>query len=53
MFSDYDSAQAGETRFKLFDEVCERSTLVCTAHFPSPSLGRIVRYRDAFDFVSS
>jgi glyoxylase-like metal-dependent hydrolase (beta-lactamase superfamily II) len=51
MFRDYDSRQAGETRRKLFDRVCETSTLMCTAHFPAPSTGRIVRRGDAFDFV--
>jgi glyoxylase-like metal-dependent hydrolase (beta-lactamase superfamily II) len=51
MFRDYDSRQAGDTRRKLFDRVCETSTLMCTAHFPSPSTGRIVRRGDAFDFA--
>jgi glyoxylase-like metal-dependent hydrolase (beta-lactamase superfamily II) len=53
MFTDYDAHQAGQTRRDLFDRVCETSTLMCTAHFPSPSTGRIVRRGDAFDFVAS
>lgn len=51
MMSDYDSAQAGETRRKLFGQLCDAATVVCTAHFPSPSCGRIVRRGEAFDFV--
>jgi glyoxylase-like metal-dependent hydrolase (beta-lactamase superfamily II) len=50
MFSDYDSTQAGDTRRRLFDRICETSTLMCAAHFPSPSTGRIVRRGNAFDF---
>ncbi len=51
MLSDYDSAQAGESRRKLFGRFCDTSTLLFTAHFPSPSTGRVVRWRDAFDFA--
>jgi glyoxylase-like metal-dependent hydrolase (beta-lactamase superfamily II) len=51
MMSDYDSKQAGESRRALFDRVCDTSTLMCTAHFPSPSTARVVRYREAFDFI--
>lgn len=53
MFSDYDAQQAGQTRRNLFNQVCETSTLMCTAHFPSPSTGRIVGLGAAFDFVPS
>jgi hypothetical protein len=49
--SDYDSKQAGESRRALFDRVCDTSTLMCTAHFPSPSTARVVRHREAFDFI--
>jgi glyoxylase-like metal-dependent hydrolase (beta-lactamase superfamily II) len=51
MMADYDSNQAGASRRKLFDHVCETATLMCTAHFPSPSVGRIVRWRETFDFA--
>ena len=51
MVGDYDSRQAGETRRKLLEEVSETSNLLCTAHFPSPSIGRIRRRDAAFDFV--
>ena len=50
MRADYSSPQAGESRRKLFGCLCDTSTLVCTAHFPSPSSGRIKRWGDAFDF---
>lgn len=48
MFSDYDSALAGRTRRALFARFCDTSTLMCTAHFPSPSTGRVTRWDDAF-----
>ena len=51
MLADWDSKQAGESRRRLFGRFCDTSTLLCTAHFPSPSTGRIVRFRDAFDFA--
>ena len=53
MMSDYDLIQAGQTRRKLFGRICDTSTLLCTAHFPSPSCGRIVPWRDAFDVVDA
>jgi len=52
MMSDYDSKQAGVSRRELFGRFCDTSTLMCTAHFPSPSTGRVVRWRDAFDFAA-
>ena len=52
MFGDYSSQQAGETRRRLFERICETPTLLCTAHFASPSVVRIVRRGGAFDFVS-
>jgi glyoxylase-like metal-dependent hydrolase (beta-lactamase superfamily II) len=51
MMSDYDSVQAGVSRRELFGRFCDSSTLMCTAHFPSPSTARVVRRRDAFDFI--
>ena len=51
MFTDYNSQQAGETRRRLFERICETTTLLCGAHFASPSVGRIVRRGSAFDFV--
>jgi glyoxylase-like metal-dependent hydrolase (beta-lactamase superfamily II) len=52
MRADYDSPQAGVSRRKLFGDLCDTSTLVCTAHFPSPSSGRITRWGDGFGFAS-
>jgi Metallo-beta-lactamase superfamily len=49
---DYDAKQSAQTRRKLFGEIGDSSTLLCTAHFPSPSVGRLVRRHDAFDFVA-
>ena len=48
MFSDYDSALAGRTRRELFGRFCDTATLMCTAHFPSPSTGRVTRWEEAF-----
>jgi glyoxylase-like metal-dependent hydrolase (beta-lactamase superfamily II) len=50
MMSDYDSAQAERTRRALFGRFCDTSTLFCTAHFPQPSVGRVVAQGDEFDF---
>jgi glyoxylase-like metal-dependent hydrolase (beta-lactamase superfamily II) len=52
MRADYDSPQAGASRRKLFGDLCDSPTLVCTAHFPSPSCGRITRWGDGFGFAS-
>src|SRR5450755_1186922 len=53
MMSDYDSPQAGRSRRELFGRFCDTSTLMCTSHFPSPSTGRFVRWKDAFDFKAA
>ena len=53
MLADYDSKQAGVSRRELFGRVCDTSTLMCTAHFPSPSSGRVVRHGDGFDFAKA
>jgi glyoxylase-like metal-dependent hydrolase (beta-lactamase superfamily II) len=53
MMADYDSGQAAESRRKLFGRFCDTSTLMCTAHFPSPSTTRVVRRQDAFDFIDA
>ena len=41
---DYDSKQAGVSRRKVFERFCDSSTLMCMAHFPSPSIGRMSRW---------
>jgi glyoxylase-like metal-dependent hydrolase (beta-lactamase superfamily II) len=47
---DTDKDQARETRNAFMDSYCETDTLICTAHFRLPSIGRFVRFGDAFDF---
>jgi glyoxylase-like metal-dependent hydrolase (beta-lactamase superfamily II) len=53
MRADYDSKQAGVTRRELFGRVCDTSTLMCMAHFPSPSTGRVTRWGDGFKVVDA
>jgi glyoxylase-like metal-dependent hydrolase (beta-lactamase superfamily II) len=52
MRADYDSAEAGRSRRKVFERFCDSATLLCTAHFPSPSMGRIARWDEGFRVVS-
>ena len=51
MMVDHSSEDAGRSRRRLFGEIADTPTLVCTAHFPSPSTGRVVRAGDGFRFV--
>jgi glyoxylase-like metal-dependent hydrolase (beta-lactamase superfamily II) len=48
MRADYDSAEAGRSRRKVLERFCDSSTLLCTVHFPEPSVGRIGRWDDGF-----
>ncbi len=45
---DVDPAQAAVTRRNFLERYCETDTLCCTAHFPSPSVGKIKRKGNAF-----
>ena len=45
---DTDMAQSAKTRRSFLERYCDTSTLCCTAHFPSPSAGRIKRWDDGF-----
>jgi glyoxylase-like metal-dependent hydrolase (beta-lactamase superfamily II) len=45
---DIDPTAAANTRRSLLERLCDTGTLCCTAHFPSPSAGRIKRRGDAF-----
>ncbi|MGJ5206082.1 MBL fold metallo-hydrolase [Bradyrhizobium sp. HKCCYLR20261] len=45
---DVDPAQAAVTRRAFLDRYCDTPTLCCTAHFPSPSVGRITRRGNGF-----
>lgn len=50
---DSDKDVARETRRRYLEERCEAGDLMLTAHFPSPSAGRVVPQGDAFwfDFI--
>jgi glyoxylase-like metal-dependent hydrolase (beta-lactamase superfamily II) len=45
---DVDGQLAAKTRRNLLERLCDTDTLCCSAHFPSPSAGRIKRRGDAF-----
>jgi glyoxylase-like metal-dependent hydrolase (beta-lactamase superfamily II) len=45
---DVDPAQAATTRRSFLERYCDTDTLCCTAHFPSPSAGKIRRHGNAF-----
>ena len=45
---DVDPAQAAVTRRGFLERYCDTETLCCTAHFPSPSAGRIRRKGNGF-----
>jgi glyoxylase-like metal-dependent hydrolase (beta-lactamase superfamily II) len=45
---DVDPAQAAVTRRGFLERYCDTNTLCCTAHFPSPSTGKIRRRGDGF-----
>jgi len=48
---DWDALQAKRTRRAFMERYCESDVLICTAHFPLPSAGRILRAGDAFHFA--
>jgi glyoxylase-like metal-dependent hydrolase (beta-lactamase superfamily II) len=45
---DVDQAQAAVTRRSFLERYCDTDTLCCTAHFPSPSTGKIRRSGNGF-----
>jgi len=45
---DVDEMQAAATRRSFLERYCDTDTLCCTAHFPSPSSGKIRRWGDGF-----
>jgi glyoxylase-like metal-dependent hydrolase (beta-lactamase superfamily II) len=45
---DVDQAQAAATRRNFLERYCDTDTLCCTAHFPSPSTGKIRRRGNGF-----
>jgi glyoxylase-like metal-dependent hydrolase (beta-lactamase superfamily II) len=50
---DTDQAQSAVTRRRFLECHCEARTLLCTAHFPSPSYGRLSRWNDGFRFETA
>jgi glyoxylase-like metal-dependent hydrolase (beta-lactamase superfamily II) len=53
MFADYDSAQAGKTRRKVFDQLCEQDTVIYASHFPAPSTSQVRRWVDGFSAIKT
>ena len=45
---DVDPLQAATTRRNFLERYCDTDTLCCTAHFPSPSMGKIRRHGNGF-----
>jgi glyoxylase-like metal-dependent hydrolase (beta-lactamase superfamily II) len=45
---DVDQTQAAATRRNFLERYCGTDTVCCTAHFPSPSAGRIRRWGEGF-----
>ena len=45
---DVDQAAAAATRRSFLERYCDTDTLCCTAHFPSPSTGKIRRHGNGF-----
>ena len=50
VWPDWDADQAKRTRHGFMERYADTDMLVCTAHFPLPSAGRIVADGDAFRF---
>jgi hypothetical protein len=48
---DVDQVAAGKTRRSFLERYCDTDTVCCTAHFPSPSVGKIRRWGDGFKCV--
>ncbi len=46
----FDAELSRRTRREMLERHCETDTLVLTAHFPSPSVGHVLREQDAFRF---
>jgi hypothetical protein len=48
--SDFDLVLAATTRKNFLDVYCDSDSLILTSHFPSPSVGHIIRRADRYDF---
>ena len=53
MMSDYDSAKPEYRGGNCSAASAIPLRSMCTAHFPSPSTARVVRWKDAFDFIDA
>jgi glyoxylase-like metal-dependent hydrolase (beta-lactamase superfamily II) len=51
MRADADATLGCKTRRKFLEHYCDTDTLICTAHFPSPSCGHVKRWGDGFRFA--
>jgi hypothetical protein len=51
MFSDHDRRQSAITRRRFLEGCCDTGTLMCMAHFPSPSAGRLTRWGEGYRLV--
>lgn len=51
MRADSDPGLAAATRRHFLECHCDTGRLVCTAHFPSPSVGHVTRWEDGFRFM--
>ena len=51
MMSDHSAELAAQSRRRILETVCDTPTLFCTAHFPSPSIGRVTRRGDGFGYL--
>lgn len=49
--ADYDSVLSSRSRRAIFERFSDTPTLICPAHFPSPSLGYLIRSADGFSFT--
>lgn len=47
---DFDRDLAVASRRAFMEKYCETDTLVCTAHFHTPSVGHFVRWGETYDF---
>ncbi len=48
MRADWDPVLAAKTRRRVLEACCEARTLMCFAHFPSPSRARLARWGEGF-----
>jgi len=48
---EYDMAASTKTRKTFLNTHCNTDTIILTAHFPSPSIGRIVPRGNGYDFM--